>query len=82
MTSLDEISDWNDDPIHSLINDDLKELLKFASCESLFTFDDKYYCPWDGFVIGFPLEPTLAYAFLCHFEKQWLYDWPTARFLP
>ena len=34
----------NDDPIHSLIKDDLKELLKFASYESLFTFDDKYYC--------------------------------------
>ena len=34
------------------------------------TFDYKYYCPWDGFVIGFSLGPTLTNAYLCHFEKQ------------
>ena len=26
--------------------------------------------------MGFSLEPTLANAFLCHFEKQWLSVWP------
>ena len=34
---------FNNDPVHSLIKKDLKELLKFASYESLFKFDNKYY---------------------------------------
>ena len=64
----------NDDAVHSLIKEDLKELLKFASYEALFTFDNEYYCQLDGGAMGFSLGPTLANAFLCHFEKQWLSD--------
>ena len=81
--SLDEIIEklykqpfFNDDPVPSLIKKDFKKLLKFASYESLFTFDNKYYFQWDGAAMGFSLEPTLSNAFLCHFEKYWLSDWP------
>ena len=31
-------------------------------------------CQLDGVATGSPLGPTLANAFLCHFEKQWLSD--------
>ena len=35
---------FDDNPVHSLIKKDLKELFKFASYESLSTFDNEYYC--------------------------------------
>ena len=34
---------FNDDPVPSLVKKDFKRLLKFASYELLFTFDNKYY---------------------------------------
>ena len=64
------------DTVHNFIKEDLKELLKFASYESFFTFDNEYYSQLDGVAMGSPLGPTLANAFLCHFEKQWLSDCP------
>ena len=48
------------------------KFLKFASDESFFIFDNEYYCQLDGVAMGSPLGPTLANAFLCHFEKQCL----------
>ena len=66
----------NNDAVHNFINEDLKELLKFASYESFFTFDNGYYTQLDGVAMGSPLGPTSANAFLCHFEEQWLSDYP------
>ena len=43
---------------------DLYELLKLATTESSFIFDNKF--------LGSPLGPTLANTFLCHYEKIWL----------
>ena len=59
----------NNDTVQNFIKEDLKELLKFASYESFFTFDNEYYSQLDGVAMGSPLGPTLANAFLCHFEK-------------
>ena len=64
----------NNDTVHNFIKEDLKELLKFASYVSFFTFDNEYYSQLDGAAMGSPLGPTLANAFLCHFEKQWFSD--------
>ena len=66
----------NNDTVHNFIKEDLKELLKFASYESFFTFDNEYYSQLDGAAMVSRLRPTLASAFLCHFEKQWLSDCP------
>ena len=66
----------NNDTVHNFIKEDFKELLKFAVYESFFTFDNEYYSQLDGVAMGSPLGPTLANAFLCHFEKQWLSDCP------
>ena len=66
----------NNDTVHNFIKEDFKELLKFAVYESFFTFDNEYYSQLDGVAMGSPLGPTLAKAFLCHFEKQWLFDCP------
>ena len=59
----------NNDTVDNSIKEDLKELLKFVSYESFFTFHNKYYCQFDGFAMGSLLGPILANAFLCHFEK-------------
>ena len=48
----------NNDTVHNFIKEDLKELLKFASYESFFTFDNEYYFHLDGFAMGSPLGPT------------------------
>ena len=66
----------NNDTVYNFIKRDLNELLQFASYESFFTFDNKYYCQVHGGPMGSSLGPTLAIAFLCHFEKQWLSDCP------
>ena len=66
----------NNDTVHSFTKEDLKELLNFTSYESCFTFDNEYYSQLDGVTMRSPLGSTLANAFLCHVEKQWLSDWP------
>ena len=49
---------------------DLYELFKLATTESSFIFDNKLYKQIDGVAMGSPLGPTLANAFLCHYEKN------------
>ena len=44
-------------------------LLKTTIFESFFIFDGKYYEQCDGVAMGSPLGPTLANAFMCHFEN-------------
>ena len=56
---------------------DLYELFKLATTESSFIFDNKLYKQIDGVAMGSPLGPTLANAFLCHFEKNWLNECPS-----
>ena len=60
----------NNDTVHNFIKEDFKEILKFASYEWSFTFDNRYYSQLDDVAMG----SALANAFLCHLEKQWLPD--------
>ena len=55
---------------------DLYELLKLATTESSFIFDNKLYKQIDGVAMGSPLGPTLANAFIYHYEKIWLNECP------
>ena len=48
---------------------DLYDLLKIATTESFFIFDNKLYKQIDGVAMGSPLDSTLANAFLCHYEN-------------
>ena len=56
---------------------DLHELLKIATTESSFIVDNKLYKQIDGVAMGSPLDPTLANAFLCRYEKIWLNECPS-----
>ena len=49
-----------------------KELLSLATEGSHFIFDETLYKYIDGLVMGSPLGPTLANAFLVYHEKNWL----------
>ena len=51
-------------------------LLKLAKSESLFLFHNNLHKQIDGIATGSPLGPTLANAFLCHYEKLWLDSCP------
>ena len=55
---------------------DLFKLLETATSESSFICDYLFYKQVDGVAIGSPLGPTLANAFLCHYEKEWLDNCP------
>ena len=56
---------------------DLYDLLKIATTVSSFFLYNKLYKQIDGVAMGSPLGPTLANAFLCHYEKIWLNECPS-----
>ena len=58
-------------------NSNLFKLLETATCESSFIFDFLLYKQIDGVTMSSPLGPTLANAFLCHYEKEWLDNCPS-----
>ena len=58
-----------------LAKSELYYLLKLATSESSFIFDDILY-KIDGVAMGSPLGPSSANAFLCHYEELWLDSCP------
>ena len=56
-------------------------MLKLATTESPFIFDNKLYEQIDTVAISLPLGPTLANNFLCHNEKIW-YDKCPSQYKP
>ena len=61
--------------VHNVNKDQHKCLLTLASKESYFLFDGKLYQQVDSVAMEFPLGPTLANIFLCHYEDIWLRNW-------
>ena len=59
-----------------LSKSELYYLLKLATSESSFIFDNILYKQIGGVAMGSPLAPSLANAFLCHYEKLWLNSCP------
>ena len=52
--------------------DDLTKLFKFATCETHYLFNGKFYDQIDGRAMGSPLAPVLANLFMEHKVKLWL----------
>ena len=52
-------------------------MLKLATIQSSFIFDNILDKQIGGVAMGSPLGPTLANAILCHYEKNWLNDCPS-----
>ena len=60
-----------------LSKSDLYYHLKLPTFELSYIFDNILYKQIDGVSMGLPLGPTLANAFLCHYEKLWLDNCPS-----
>ena len=52
-------------------------MLKLATTESSFIFDNKLYTQIVEVTMGSPVGATLTNAFLCHYEKIWLNECPS-----
>ena len=52
------------------------KLLSLAAGDCLFVFDGKTYKQHDGVLMGSPISPSLANAFLCYWERIWLSECP------
>ena len=63
--------------VNNLTESSFCKLLKFTMFESFFIFAGKFYEQCDGVAMGFPLGPTLANVFMCHFENIWLENSPS-----
>ena len=61
------------DKVHNFEREELKQLLAFAAYESFFILDGECYTQIDGVTMWSPLDPTVASAPLCYFEKKWLW---------
>ena len=68
------VSDLHNKNIYNgkLSERDLFKLLETNTSESSFIFDYLLYKQVDRVAMGSPLGPTLANAFLCYYEKEWL----------
>ena len=53
-----------------------EKLLRAALSNNYFLFDGIIYQHIDGVAMGSPLNPSLANAFLPHYQKIWLNDSP------
>ena len=62
--------------VKGLPKKEFKELFSLATKKSYFIFNGKLYKYVAGVAMGSPLGPTLANAFLVHFEKNWLQNYP------
>ena len=56
---------------------DMKKALDLCTKEGFFLFNGSYYNQCDGVAMGSPLGPTLANAFLAHYEPEWLSNCPS-----
>ena len=52
------------------------DFLNFATKESFFTFNNKFYIQVDGIAMSSPQGPILANIFLSHHEENWLNNCP------
>ena len=62
--------------VNGLSKAQIKELLKLATKQSFFMFNNNFYIQKDGVAMGNPLGPTLANAFLSFHEQNWLNKCP------
>ena len=59
-------------PNLKISSDNLTKLFKFATCETHFFFNRKFYSQIDGVAMGSPLAPVLTNLFMGHNEKLWI----------
>ena len=66
----------NQELLSNISKNQFEKLLRAALCNNYFLFDGIIYQQVDGVATGSPVGPSLANAFLAHYEKIWLNDYP------
>ena len=62
--------------VNGLHERDFRELLNVSTQNAFFMFNDDHYEQINGVSMGSSLGPSLANAFLCHYETSWLKECP------
>ena len=63
---------FNHNPNLNITRKELKKLFLFATSQTHFIFNSKFYNQIDGVVMGSPLAPVLANIFMGFHESKWL----------
>ena len=87
LVSFDVVSLFTKVPVNDLLDylaevldnyelpfctDDMIELIKLCVCDSVFTFDGKFYTQKFGMAMGNPLSPVLSNLYMEFFETKYL----------
>ena len=66
---------FNHNPNLKTTKKELKKLFLFATSQTQFLFNGKFYNQTDGVTIGSPLAPVLANIFTGFYESKWLNEY-------
>ena len=66
---------FNHNPNLNITKKELKKLFLFATSQTHFIFNSKFYNQIDGVAIGSPLAPVLANIFMGFYESKWLNEY-------
>ena len=66
---------FNHNPNLSITKKELRKLFLFATSQTHFTFNSKFYNQIDGVAMGSPLAPVLANIFMGFHESKWLNEY-------
>ena len=66
---------FNHNPNLNITEKKLKKLFLFATSQTHFIFNSKFYNQIDGAVMGSPLAPVLANIFMGFYESKWLNEY-------
>ena len=66
---------FNHNPNPNITIIDLKTLFLFATSQTHFIFNSKFYNQFDGVAMGSPLAPVLANIFMGFHESKWLNEY-------
>ena len=66
---------FNHNPNLNITKKEIKKLFFFATSETHFIFNSKFYSQIDGVVMGSPLAPIFANIFMGFYESKWLNEY-------
>ena len=66
---------FNHNPNLNITRKELKKLFLFATSQTHFIFNSKFYNKIDGVAMSSPLAPTLANIFMGFYESKWLNEY-------
>ena len=66
---------FNHNPNLNIIKKELKKLFFFATSQTHFLFNGKFYNQIDGVTMGSPLAPILANIFMDFWKSKWLNEY-------